>query len=50
MFVIFLLFFKKNFKATISILLICGIIFTSLVLNNDRFKQRFWDYLFKSVN
>ena len=42
MFIIFLLFFKKNFKATISILLICGIIFTSLVLNNDRFKQRFW--------
>ena len=42
MFIIFLLFFKKNFKATISILLICGIIFTSLVLSNDRFKQRFW--------
>ena len=42
MFIIFLLFFKKNFKATISMLLICGIIFTSLVLSNDRFKQRFW--------
>ncbi len=41
-FVIFLLFLKKNFKATISILLICGIIFTSLTLNNERFKQRFW--------
>lgn len=40
--VIFLLFFKKNYKALISILLICGIIFTSLVLNNDRLKQRFW--------
>ena len=41
-FVIFLLFYKKNFKALISILLICGIVFTSLVLNNDRLKQRFW--------
>ncbi len=41
-FVIFILFLKKNLKATISILLICGIIFTSLVLNNERFKQRFW--------
>ena len=41
-FVIFLFFFKRNFKALISILLICGIIFTSLVLNNDRLKQRFW--------
>ena len=40
--VIFLLFFKKNYKALISILLICGIIFTSLVLNNDRLKHRFW--------
>ena len=40
--IIFLLFFKKNYKALISILLICGIIFTSLVLNNDRLKQRFW--------
>ena len=39
---IFLLYFKRNYKALISILLICGIIFTSLVLNNDRFKQRFW--------
>ena len=39
---IFLLFYKKNFKALISILLICGIVFTSLVLNNDRLKQRFW--------
>ena len=29
-FVIFLLFYKKNFKALISILLICGIVFTSL--------------------
>ena len=42
MFVIFILLFKKNFKATISILLICGIFFTSLVLNNDGFKHRFW--------
>ena len=42
MFIIFLLFFKKNLKATISILLICGIIFTSLVVSDERFKQRFW--------
>ena len=49
-FVIFLLFFKKNFKATISILLICGIIFTSLVINNDRFKTTFLGYIFKSIN
>ena len=41
-FVIFLLFYKKNFKALISILLICGIVFTSLVFNNDRLKYRFW--------
>ena len=42
MFIIFLLFFKKNLKATISILLICGIIFASLVVSDERFKQRFW--------
>ena len=40
--VLFLLFYKKNYKALISILLICGVIFTSLIFNNERLKQRFW--------
>ena len=40
--VLFILFFKKNYKALISIILICGIIFTNLIMNNDRLKQRFW--------
>ncbi len=49
--IIFLLFFKRNYKALISILLICGIIFTSLVLNNDRLKQRFWiTFLYPLIN
>ena len=42
MLIIFLIFFKRNFKALVSILLVCGIIFTSLIINNDRFNQRFW--------
>ncbi len=49
--IIFLLCFKKNYKALISILLICGIIFTSLVINNDRFNQRFWKtFLYPLIN
>ena len=41
-FVIFLLFFKKILKLLFQSYLICGIIFTSLIINNERFKQRFW--------